>query len=164
VHLRATRAGKIRRNDSGAARARAASRTPGASNEATADTSKPATEATKRHNAKVRASLDFNDKQDFEDAARGLVGRPDKLTINGAKSYSIVIENGVLTASTKLPASPDATVTLTKPALDALFTQRIDAGKVDQLGRLESERQAGTRHAVLGLLDTFPFWFNIVTP
>ncbi len=36
------------------------------------------------------------------------------------KSYSITIENGVLSASSKLPASPGATITLTKPALDAL--------------------------------------------
>ncbi|WP_309261887.1 alkyl/aryl-sulfatase [Lysobacter arvi] len=44
---------------------------------------KPATEATKRANAALAKSLDFNDKQDFEDAERGLIARPDTLTIKG---------------------------------------------------------------------------------
>lgn len=42
---------------------------------------KPATEATKRANAQMAKSLDFNDKQDFEDAERGLIARPDKLVV-----------------------------------------------------------------------------------
>jgi len=45
---------------------------------------KPATEATKRANAAMAKQLDFNDKQDFEDAKRGLVARPDTLTIKDA--------------------------------------------------------------------------------
>jgi len=46
---------------------------------------KPATEATKRANAALARTLDFNDRQDFEDAERGLVARPDTLTIKGEK-------------------------------------------------------------------------------
>jgi alkyl sulfatase BDS1-like metallo-beta-lactamase superfamily hydrolase len=46
---------------------------------------KPATEATKRANAAVQEALPFNDKADFEDAQRGLIARPDTLTIKDAK-------------------------------------------------------------------------------
>ena len=46
---------------------------------------KPATEATKAANKKVLDSLPFNDRSDFEDAKRGLIARPDTLTIKDAK-------------------------------------------------------------------------------
>lgn len=47
--------------------------------------SKPATEATRRANAAMAQQLDFADRQDFEDAKRGLLARPDTLTIKGEK-------------------------------------------------------------------------------
>src|SRR5262245_11892920 len=46
---------------------------------------KAATEATKAANRAVQQYLNFNDRQDFEDATRGLVGKPDTLTIRNAK-------------------------------------------------------------------------------
>ncbi|WP_233152761.1 alkyl/aryl-sulfatase [Mycobacterium sp. NS-7484] len=45
---------------------------------------KGATEATKAANRKVADSLPFNDKSDFEDAKRGLIERPETLTIKNA--------------------------------------------------------------------------------
>ncbi|MEZ0366216.1 alkyl/aryl-sulfatase [Mycobacterium sp. pUA109] len=45
---------------------------------------KPATDATKTANKKVLDALPFNDKSDFDDAQRGLVARPDQLTIKDA--------------------------------------------------------------------------------
>lgn len=45
---------------------------------------KGATEATKAANQKVLDTLPFNDKADFDDAKRGLVARPDTLTIKDA--------------------------------------------------------------------------------
>src|SRR5262245_46121550 len=59
--------------------------TPAPTAVAGADARKPATEATKRANAALKAYLNFNDKQDFEDAQRGLVAKPDKLTIKNEK-------------------------------------------------------------------------------
>ncbi|KAF1712089.1 hypothetical protein CSC70_00725 [Pseudoxanthomonas kalamensis DSM 18571] len=61
---------------------------------------KPATAATKAANAAVQEALPFNDKQDFEDAERGLMDRPERLLIkdkNGAvvwdaNSYSDFIK------------------------------------------------------------------------
>jgi alkyl sulfatase BDS1-like metallo-beta-lactamase superfamily hydrolase len=46
--------------------------------------SKPATEATQAANAAVLHSLPFADRADFEDAQRGLIARPEKLTITDA--------------------------------------------------------------------------------
>lgn len=50
-------------------------------------TGKPATEATKRANAAVQQQLNFADKQDFEDARRGLIARPETLTINSTQGH-----------------------------------------------------------------------------
>src|SRR5262245_35289736 len=46
---------------------------------------KPATEATKAANKALLTYLNFNDKQDFEDAKRGLIEQPATLTIKDAK-------------------------------------------------------------------------------
>ncbi len=46
---------------------------------------KPATEATKAANRAVQQYLNFNDRSDFEDATRGLIAKPDTLTIKDAK-------------------------------------------------------------------------------
>ncbi|MDO9714089.1 alkyl/aryl-sulfatase [Paracraurococcus lichenis] len=46
---------------------------------------KPATAATKAANDAVRNALNFNDRDDFENATRGLIARPDTLTIRDAK-------------------------------------------------------------------------------
>ncbi len=45
---------------------------------------KPATKFTKEANEAVQKSLPFNDKQDFEDAQRGFIARPDVVTIKDA--------------------------------------------------------------------------------
>lgn len=47
--------------------------------------SKPATAATKAANAAVLKELPFNDRADFEDAQRGLIAKPDTLTIKNDK-------------------------------------------------------------------------------
>ena len=50
---------------------------------------KPATPATKAANAKVLKDLPFSDKQDFADAQRGFIDRPEKLTIKDASGKVI---------------------------------------------------------------------------
>jgi alkyl sulfatase BDS1-like metallo-beta-lactamase superfamily hydrolase len=47
--------------------------------------SKPATASTKAANEAVLKALPFNDKEDFANAARGFIGKPDTLTIKNAK-------------------------------------------------------------------------------
>jgi alkyl sulfatase BDS1-like metallo-beta-lactamase superfamily hydrolase len=51
--------------------------------------SKPATAATRAANAKVLQSLPFNDTQDFADADRGFIARPDTLTIKNDKGQVV---------------------------------------------------------------------------
>lgn len=80
------------------------------------------------------------------------------------KRYAISLENGTLTASEKPPQSVDATVTLTKPALDALS---LNEGTPEQLiasGKWKVSGQVELVKSFFGMLDDFPFWFNIVTP
>lgn len=50
----------------------------------TDNTAKGATEATKAANKKVMDSLPFNERGDFDDAKRGMIARPDTLTIKDA--------------------------------------------------------------------------------
>jgi alkyl sulfatase BDS1-like metallo-beta-lactamase superfamily hydrolase len=46
---------------------------------------KPATEATKATNRALQQYLNFNDREDFDNATRGLIAKPDTLTIRGEK-------------------------------------------------------------------------------
>jgi len=79
------------------------------------------------------------------------------------KSYGLAVENAVLNHGKPL-AQPEATVTLSKATLDAIqlkettLEQAIARGEVKVDGRREALGE------FLGLLDTFPFWFNVVTP
>jgi alkyl sulfatase BDS1-like metallo-beta-lactamase superfamily hydrolase len=79
------------------------------------------------------------------------------------KKYAVTLENSVLNASEKLTGTADATVTLSKPDLDAIALgsspqEQIKNGKWKVTGKAEAVTQ------LFGLLDDFPFWFNIVTP
>ena len=64
----------------------------------------------------------------------------------------------------KALATPDAKVTLSKAALDAVQLKEKtlqaarDAGDIKIDGRREALAEC------IGLLDQFPAWFNIVTP
>ena len=46
---------------------------------------KPATEATKAANRAMQQYLNFNDREDFDNATRGLIAKPDTLTIKDEK-------------------------------------------------------------------------------
>jgi linear primary-alkylsulfatase len=58
----------------------------------------------------------------------------------------------------------DAMLTLTKDTLDNIQLKQIT---IDQAVALDALHIDGKKEAFtdfLGLLDTYPFWFNIVTP
>jgi alkyl sulfatase BDS1-like metallo-beta-lactamase superfamily hydrolase len=80
------------------------------------------------------------------------------------KQYALVVENAVLNYSNKPVEKVDAAITLSKATLDSIqlkeqtIEQAITAGEL----KVEGRREAFTE--LLALLDTFPFWFNIVTP
>jgi len=80
------------------------------------------------------------------------------------RNYSLVVENGVLNHARRHVAKPDATLTLSKGTLDRIQLgemkpeQAVSSGEL----KLSGSREAFTEF--VGMLDTFPFWFNIVTP
>jgi alkyl sulfatase BDS1-like metallo-beta-lactamase superfamily hydrolase len=75
-----------------------------------------------------------------------------------------MVENGVLNYAKRAAPKADAKVSLTKATLDSIQLgemtpeQAISSGKM----KIEGNRQAFVDF--VGLLDKFPFWFNIVTP
>jgi alkyl sulfatase BDS1-like metallo-beta-lactamase superfamily hydrolase len=80
------------------------------------------------------------------------------------KKYALTVENGVLNHAPRFSAEPDATMTLTKATLARVqlgavtLEDAIEAGDIKVDGRKEAIGE------FFGMLDTFNFWFNIVTP
>ncbi|MFO1079972.1 MAG: alkyl sulfatase dimerization domain-containing protein [Reyranellaceae bacterium] len=78
--------------------------------------------------------------------------------------YALTVENAVLNYAPVAAADADVRLTLTKRTLDRIqlrqtsFAEAIAAGEVKIDGRREAFAE------FLGLIDTPPFWFNIVTP
>jgi alkyl sulfatase BDS1-like metallo-beta-lactamase superfamily hydrolase len=92
-----------------------------------------------------------------------------KLTINVTFSdlkrpYSLVLANGALTYSTKLQPQADAGMTLAKTTLDNIQLGQTTLDKAVAAGEIKVEGRQEAISEFLGMLDTFPFWFNIVTP
>ena len=79
------------------------------------------------------------------------------------KRYGLAVENGVLNYGKPLE-SPDVSLALTKSTLDAIQLREMTMDDAIAKGdiKLEGRREAFTQF--VELLDTFPFWFNIVTP
>lgn len=80
------------------------------------------------------------------------------------KQYGLRVENGVLNYSDGLLPESDATLKLTKATMN-----EIQLGKLKLNDGIDQNKVTldGNRQSVddfVGLLDTFPFWFNIVTP
>jgi alkyl sulfatase BDS1-like metallo-beta-lactamase superfamily hydrolase len=80
------------------------------------------------------------------------------------RNYSLVVENGVLNHARRHVTKPDAALTLTKATLDRIQLGELKPEQAIASGdmKLTGKREAFTEF--VGLLDRFPFWFNIVTP
>ncbi len=81
------------------------------------------------------------------------------------EQYLLVVENGVLNyAKGKQDAEADATLTLSRTALDEVILG--EAKLADKLAEGEALISGNPEKLVefLSLMDTFEFWFNIVTP
>ncbi|MEY9999066.1 alkyl sulfatase C-terminal domain-containing protein [Sinorhizobium fredii] len=92
-----------------------------------------------------------------------------KITVNLnftdlGQTYTLTVENSVLNYSKRPAASPDATLTLTKSTLDRIQLGEITAQDATAGGDLQIEGPREALDELVGLFDTFPFWFNIVTP
>ena len=81
------------------------------------------------------------------------------------EQYLLVVENGVLNYTKgKLADDADATLTLSRTALDEVILG--EAKLADKLASGEAQISGNPEKLVefLSLMDTFEFWFNIVTP
>lgn len=80
------------------------------------------------------------------------------------QQYSLDVEDAVLNYSDKPAANADATLTLTKSTLDRIQLKEITVEQAIASGDLKVDGKREAFTDFLGLLDQFPFWFNIVTP
>ncbi len=81
------------------------------------------------------------------------------------EQYLLVVENGVLNyAKGKQAPEADATLTLSRTALDEVILG--EAKLADKLAAGEAQISGSPEKLMefLSLMDTFEFWFNIVTP
>jgi alkyl sulfatase BDS1-like metallo-beta-lactamase superfamily hydrolase len=80
------------------------------------------------------------------------------------KEYGLTVENGVLNYSPGPIPNANASLQLTKATMNQIQTGNL---KLEDGVRSNEVTIEGNRQSVdefVGLLDTFPFWFNIVTP
>ena len=79
------------------------------------------------------------------------------------QQYGLVVENAVLNYGKPL-AKPDAKLTMSKATLDSIQLKEITLEQAITKGDLKIEGKREAFADFMALLDTFPFWFNIVTP
>ena len=70
----------------------------------------------------------------------------------------------MLNYSTKTVANADASLTLTKDTLDDIQLREVTLEETIKSGDLKIEGWPEAFTEFLGLLNSYPFWFNIVTP
>lgn len=80
------------------------------------------------------------------------------------KPYALVVENGVLNYATKNVPNADAKLTSTKDTLDRIQLGELTPEAAVTSGAMKVEGNKQALAEFVGLLDKFPFWFNIVTP
>ena len=80
------------------------------------------------------------------------------------QKYVITLNNSVLNyAKNKQDAKADCTVTLTRETLNNIILGQTTLPKAITSGDAKIAGNAKSLQEVLGLLDTFEFWFDIVT-
>ncbi|WP_105901244.1 alkyl/aryl-sulfatase [Vibrio gangliei] len=80
------------------------------------------------------------------------------------EKYTLYVENSVLNHTTKQTDKPDVALTLTKEALDNVQLGNITLEQAIANGDIKLEGDKQVFKDFVGMLDTFNFWFNIVTP
>lgn len=79
--------------------------------------------------------------------------------------YLLEVENGVLNFTKGAAAeAPTATIALTRAAMDAILLRQATFPELSAEGTISIGGDAAAVQDFLGLLDTFEFWFDIVTP
>ncbi len=80
------------------------------------------------------------------------------------QDYTLQLKNGVLNAFPKLADKPDATYSLTRADLDNVLLGQTKFDELAKDGKVRVEGAPGKVGELMSLMDTFPFWFDIVTP
>jgi alkyl sulfatase BDS1-like metallo-beta-lactamase superfamily hydrolase len=75
------------------------------------------------------------------------------------------MENGVLNHTEGLQAKDaDATITLTRDTLNKLMLKQTTLKDAEASGDVKIKGDQGKLEELMSYMDTFDFWFNIVTP
>ena len=77
----------------------------------------------------------------------------------------LALENSALnhTSGEQVPDA-DATLTLTRVTLNKIIFGESSVDREIEAGELKVQGRKEALYELLSLLDTFEFWFNIVTP
>lgn len=79
--------------------------------------------------------------------------------------YKLELENGVLNHSANQQADKaDATLTLNRDTLNKIILKDETLKQAEDKGEVKVTGDAGKVDELLGYMDKFEFWFNIVTP
>ena len=81
------------------------------------------------------------------------------------EKYALYLENSTLNhTANKQAKNADATITLTRDALNKIVIKETTFGKEEKAGNLKIEGSKLKVDELFLLMDKFDFWFNIVTP
>jgi alkyl sulfatase BDS1-like metallo-beta-lactamase superfamily hydrolase len=93
-----------------------------------------------------------------------------KITLNmnfpdTKEKYVLTLENDALNHTPgKQTQDADATITITRAALNKIMLDESSLANEVGSGQVEIEGRKEAFTELMSLLDTFEFWFNIVTP
>ncbi|KHO27537.1 hypothetical protein QQ44_05195 [Mycolicibacterium setense] len=80
------------------------------------------------------------------------------------KQYGLTVENAVLNYAPAPVPNANVTVTLDKATLDDIQLGNVELQEAISQNKVTIDGNRGSFDEFMGLLDNFPFWFNIVTP
>ncbi|MEJ2718149.1 MAG: alkyl sulfatase C-terminal domain-containing protein, partial [Deltaproteobacteria bacterium] len=81
------------------------------------------------------------------------------------KEYALTLDNSVLNyLADRQVENPDATIRLTRPALNDIILQRATLDELIKDGKVQVSGQKGKITELLSLFDNFDLFFNVVTP
>ena len=80
------------------------------------------------------------------------------------QEYGLIVENAVLNYSPGPVPNANARLSLAKSTLDQIQLGDTTIDEATASGDLVIDGQRGAFNEFMGLLDTYEFWFNIVTP
>ncbi|EDW1342750.1 MBL fold metallo-hydrolase, partial [Salmonella enterica subsp. enterica] len=79
--------------------------------------------------------------------------------------YKLELENGVLNHTANAEAKDaDATITLNRDTLNKIILKEETLKQAQDKGEVNVTGNAAKLDEMLGYMDKFEFWFNIVTP